>query len=362
MAELHSLILTSWGIVMQAKIIDRKWVVKWFDERQCYHMPSLTCAENGNLIAVWNGGFLQWNGDPMGRDANDWVSVLKPDAKEWSNPEAVGSDIRYCCHDPVFVKNRKGEIILLYAKFLDTEINVSNWCNGRDELWMRKTRDCGRTWEPAYPAGINSGHASNDSVLLKDGTIVLASTSSEIPGKYFGAVRIYRSLDDGDTWEKGPILYANDGNLIREPALCIRPDQSILMFTRTCSGKEGWGDNVPSLVSYTAKSLDGGKSWSDVKPTAIRNNESKIDVISWDDQTILMAYNDTPVADWHERSPLTLAYSKDEGATWKNLLELAPAPGNKCQPAMCKDRDGRLNVIYMHRHTAIEHLVIDITE
>ena len=43
---------------MQAKIIDRKWVVEWFDERQCYHMPSLTLADNGNLLAVWNGGFL----------------------------------------------------------------------------------------------------------------------------------------------------------------------------------------------------------------------------------------------------------------------------------------------------------------
>ena len=41
--------------MMQAKIIDRKWVVEWFDERQCYHMPSLTLADNGNLLAVWNG-------------------------------------------------------------------------------------------------------------------------------------------------------------------------------------------------------------------------------------------------------------------------------------------------------------------
>ena len=160
---------------MQAKIIDRKWVVEWFDERQCYHMPSLTLADNGNLLAVWNGGFLQWNGDPMGRDAQDWVSVLEPGAKEWSNPDAVGCDIRYCCHDPVFLKNKKGEIILLFAKFLDTEVNFTTWCNGRDELWTRKTKDGGRTWEPAQPAGIQSGHASNDSVLLDDGTIVFAS-------------------------------------------------------------------------------------------------------------------------------------------------------------------------------------------
>ena len=150
---------------MNAAIIERNWVVEWFDERQCYHMPSLTMAPDGTLLAVWNGGFLQWNGDPMGRDAKDWVSRLEPGAKSWSNPDAVGCDIRYCCHDPIFLKNRKGEILLLFAKFLDTEVNFTTWCNGRDELWMRKTQDNGRTWLPAVPAGIQSGHASNDSVL-----------------------------------------------------------------------------------------------------------------------------------------------------------------------------------------------------
>ena len=115
-----------------------------------------------------------------------------------------------------------------------------------------------------------------------------------------------------------------------------------------------------SLVSYTAESRDGGVTWTEPEPTTILNNESKIDVISWDDDTILMAYNNTPVADWHERSPLTLACSHDEGRTWHNLLDLAPAPGNKCQPAMCKGPDGRLHVIYMHRHTAIEHLVVEV--
>ena len=27
---------------------------------------------------------------------------------------------------------------------------------------------------------------------------------------------------------------------------------------------------------------------------------------------------------------------------------------------MCKGSDGRLHVIYMHRHTAIEHLVVEM--
>ena len=95
-------------------------------------------------------------------------------------------------------------------------------------------------------------------------------------------------------------------------------------------------------------------------PTGITNNDSKIDVISWDEDTLIMAYNDTPYCDWHQRSPLSLAYSKDEGKTWTKLLDLTNEQGNLCQPAMCRDRDGRLNIIYMHRHTAIEHLVVEI--
>lgn len=36
---------------MNAAIIERNWVVEWFDERQCYHMPSLTMAPDGTLLA-----------------------------------------------------------------------------------------------------------------------------------------------------------------------------------------------------------------------------------------------------------------------------------------------------------------------
>ena len=37
---------------MKAKIIDRKWVVEWFDERQCYHMPSLTLTQSATAATT----------------------------------------------------------------------------------------------------------------------------------------------------------------------------------------------------------------------------------------------------------------------------------------------------------------------
>lgn len=87
---------------MNAAIIERNWVVEWFDERQCYHMPSLTMAPDGTLLAVWNGGFLQWNGDPMGRDAKDWVSRLELGAKAGAIPTPSAATSAIAATTPFF--------------------------------------------------------------------------------------------------------------------------------------------------------------------------------------------------------------------------------------------------------------------
>jgi hypothetical protein len=120
------------------------------------------------------------------------------------------------------------------------------------------------------PANITSGHASNDSVLLPDGTIVFACTSSELPDKYFGAIRIYISHDDGETFEQGPILFAEDGNLIREPALCLRPNGVIRLFSRTCPGTSVGAVRVTTVYpAILAKAADGGKTWTKPVPSGI---------------------------------------------------------------------------------------------
>ena len=327
-------------------------------------MPSLTLGYDGTLLATWTGGMLNWNGDPMGRDCTIWLSRLEKGAAVWTNPEGIGTDMRYACHNGSFFKNRQGDILLVYAKFLDTCANNSTWCGGRDKLWGRKSTDGGLTWMPETETNIPLiGHPSNDGVLLSNGDMVMAISSTEDAAHYFGTVRILHSHDHGGSWESGPLLASDDGTKIREPAIAVRPDGSILMFTRACPKDLSWGGEGYSgkLLSYWARSVDGGKTWSTPAPSSILNNESKIDLISWPGGGLLMAYDNTRNIDWHERSPLWLACSEDEGETWQNLIELAPVPGVKCQPAMCRDEDGRLNVIYMHRHTAVEHIVLELT-
>ena len=348
---------------MKAKIVERNWVQEWFDERQCNHMPSLTLGYSGTLLATWCGGRADWNGDPMDSDCNIWLSRLEKGAKRWGHIEAVGTDMKYACHNGSFFRNRHGEILLIFAKFLDTLHNKLNWCNKRDKLWFRKSKDGGLTWLPNKETNIPLiGHPSNDGILLSNGNMLMAISSSEDPDLPFGAVRILRSEDDGETWNIESLIKAIDGTKIREPVLVLRPDGNIVMFTRACPADLNWGrDEERKIFAYMTRSADGGKTWRNPKASTITNNESKIDVVSWSEKAIIMAYNKTCNLDWHERSPLWLAYSNDEGEHWENLIETAAGPGNKCQPAMCKDEEGLLHIIYMHRHTAVEHVVVEIS-
>jgi predicted neuraminidase len=78
---------------------------------------------------------------------------------------------------------------------------------------------------------------------------------------------------------------------------------------------------------------DFGQTWSPLKPTALPNNNSGVDLAQTPDGTLLMAYN--PVSkDWGPRTPLTLAMSNDDGEGWRDVATLEDAPGEYSYPAV----------------------------
>ena len=106
------------------------------------------------------------------------------------------------------------------------------------------------------------------------------------------------------------------------------------------------------------ESSDFGRTWSPARPTTIPHSNSGLDAVRLTDGRIVLACNPT-----HEgRSPLALLISTDNGETWPRRLDLETAPGEFSYPSIIQAADGRLHLVYTHRRTHIQHVIVDLDE
>ena len=254
----------------------------------------------------------------MGRDANDWVSVLEPGRDRMVEPG--GGRAATCataCHDPVFPQEPEGgDHPPVTPRFLDTEVNFSTWCNGRDELLDPQNaataaapgcrrKPAGITARPRLqrqrPAG-RRHHGVRLHQLVSFRTNTSAPCASII------------SHDDGETWEKGPLLYCRRTAISSgSRRLCLPAGRHHPHVHAHLSGQYGLGRGRATvhLVSYTAESRDGGVTWT--QAGALHHPQQRVE-----DRRHQLGRRHHPDGlqrhacgtDWHERSPLTLACTR----------------------------------------------------
>ena len=93
---------------------------------------------------------------------------------------------------------------------------------------------------------------------------------------------------------------------------------------------------------YRSDSYDNGLSWSKPARTRLPNNNSGIDCVKDDSGRLWLIYNPVDV-NWGVRHPLSLAYSKDNGRHFTEVLVPEPGNGEFSYPAItCMD-----NTLYM---------------
>jgi predicted neuraminidase len=69
------------------------------------------------------------------------------------------------------------------------------------------------------------------------------------------------------------------------------------------------------------------------------NNNSGIDVLGLEDGRVLLVYN--PIGEnWGARTPLNLAISNDNGATWEDRVSLETAEGEYSYPGIVRTETG----------------------
>ncbi len=180
-----------------------------------------------------------------------------------------------------------------------------------------------KTWSAPVKCVDESGYytINNDRIVqLKNGRIIVpvafysSGESSENNGLYS-----YYSNDIGETWHRSERV-PNPNNIeLQEPGVVELKSGDLMMFIRTNSG-----------VQYLSYSKDKGEHWSAVQPSNIRSPLSPASIKRIPSTgDLLLVWNDNydpQHRDGGNRSPLSMAISKDEGKTWEKKKTIESDP------------------------------------
>jgi alpha-L-rhamnosidase len=301
------------------------------------HASTIAETPDG-LIAAWFGGTREGN-----KDVCIWTSRLENN--KWTAPEKVAEGIindtlRYACYNPVLFYAPNKEVLLFYK----IGPNVAGWTG-----WMMRSKDNGRTWSKreALPEGF-LGPIKNKPIIINNTLICPSSTE-----KNGWKVHFEYTNDFGKTWTKSADI--NDGIKISaiQPSILTYKDGSIQILCRSKNRtiNESW-------------STDGGKTWSEMKPSSLPNNNSGTDAVTLKDGRQLLVYNHVKPADSlpngkGARTPLNVAISKD-GKHWDAVLILEDSPISQYSyPSVIQSKDGMVHIVYTWRREKIKYVKID---
>ncbi len=287
------------------------------------HATTLAALPDGSIVAAWFGGTQEGCSD-----VDIWGAIRT--GGRWSAPFRIVGEDGIPHWNPVLYADGEGIVRLFYK----VGHAIPEWITR-----MCVSMDGGQTWsEPAelVPGDRSGGRGpvKNKPIALRNGMLA-APASVETDDMWDAFVDL--SSDGGRHWTRSSFVPIDRAALtdkgIIQPALWETDDGHVHMLLRSTEG-----------FLYRSESRDGGRTWSEACATALPNNNSGIDLTQLSDGTLVLVHN--PVSgNWAERTPLVVSRSKDNGATWREMLTLEAEAGEYSYPAIIAQGD-RLLITY----------------
>lgn len=304
---------------------------KRFVHRPSLHLPQCHAATivqlpDDSLVCAYYAG--AYGKSP---DVAIYGATLAPNGDEWESRGVFADTPGFSEGNPVLDVDSEQKLWLYYVTKLG-----DRW----DTCQIKYSHHNGVGWKPPMYLHRDWGWMTGcKPIHLADGTILLPLYEES------GSAFVMISSDGGRTWESSNVITTEAG--VIQPTIAPLADGTLLMFLRTYEPSDG--------TIWQSSSADNGRTWSEPTRTNLYNPNARIDLTRLASGRLALAFNDAPAA----RSPLTIALSEDDGATFPIRCDVEIDAAEFSYPALIQSRDSLLHLVYTYHCTHIAHLSLD---
>jgi len=277
----------------------------------------------GELFVVWiEMHESKWEGND---EAPASIASMRStdDGLTWSDYRVEVSPLSgdRSVYNPSLVLLSDETLLFFYLKYHRLVWNQPLESSG----FIKRSLDGGRTWTEAKAIWDHQpyGCANDTFTLLSDGRLLKSCEYLPIWGSYpdcTSSSGCFISDDDGESWKISENMVTLPLRGTMENHIAETRTGNLLMVLRNQLGS-----------AFFSRSVDRGLNWTHPQSSGLSSSESMpslTNIPSTED--ILLVWNNAPYDHTYDhsgkRTPLSLAISRDEGATWINKKDIEDDP------------------------------------
>ena len=315
------------------------------------HASTIVSLPDGDLLVAFYAGTVEKAPDVaiLLSDSRDSRRYQRQEAS-WSPPRVVVDVPDKSVGNPVLFLDPSG---ILWLFFLVMQGHKWYHCT----IHYIQSTDYGVTWGPERVFRGEPGWTTRNNLLVLDNGEILFPLSDNVEG----CSVFMSSGDGGQTWQRLGKVVSDPHN--EQPAVVQLSDGSLLSHMRT-AGKGG--------RCWQSRSFDGGRSWTPAETGPFSNPNAALATIRLNSGSLAVVYNDSDY--FRFRTPLNVALSLDDGATWPFVHSLETREGKFTYlttrldnsdsvefsyPAIAQDREGYIHITYTNCRDNIKHVMLN---